>query len=235
MVVGASNRLPEDDALAALFDRFLLRVHCDNVGDERLGEVLSAGWKLGLDRSERESGIAVEDIRKLQAALGDVDLAPVRSAYIELVRRLRRAGIAVSDRRAVKLQRLIAASSLLCGRAAANRSDLWVLRYIWDTQEQQEVVATVVQEAIAQADDAEMAASHPMARGGEMPNAEELARELERLQQQLADTVSTAERAVLRDQLSLLAGRCAWVVDAQARTFLEAQTANMWKQLELAS
>jgi MoxR-like ATPase len=29
MVVGASNRLPEDDALNALFDRFLLRVRCD--------------------------------------------------------------------------------------------------------------------------------------------------------------------------------------------------------------
>src|SRR6185295_10036296 len=29
--VSASNHLPEDDALKALFDRFLLRVHCDNV------------------------------------------------------------------------------------------------------------------------------------------------------------------------------------------------------------
>src|SRR5881296_2044514 len=28
MVVGASNRLPEEDALAALFDRFLMRVQC---------------------------------------------------------------------------------------------------------------------------------------------------------------------------------------------------------------
>src|SRR5689334_482198 len=55
MVVAASNRLPEDDALAALFDRFLLRVHCDNAGDERLGEVLEAGWKLGLDRVERQT------------------------------------------------------------------------------------------------------------------------------------------------------------------------------------
>jgi MoxR-like ATPase len=234
MVVGASNRLPEDDALAALFDRFLLRVHCDNVGDERLGEVLEAGWKLGLDHIERLSGVSVEDIRRLHGALGEVDLAPMRSAYIELVHRLRRAGIAVSDRRAVKLQRLVAASSLLCGRAAANRSDLWVLRYIWDTQEQQEVVATVVQEAIAKADDAEMASSHPRARGGETPSAEELARELERLQQQLAGTLNPTERAVLRDQLGLLSGRCAWVVDMQARTFLEAQTASMWKQLELS-
>src|SRR5206468_11922127 len=31
MVVGASNRLPEEDALGALFDRFLMRVRCDNV------------------------------------------------------------------------------------------------------------------------------------------------------------------------------------------------------------
>src|SRR5687767_15678544 len=40
MVVGASNRLPEDDALRALFDRFLVRVPCENVGGDRLGEVL---------------------------------------------------------------------------------------------------------------------------------------------------------------------------------------------------
>src|SRR5499433_3574954 len=34
MVVGASNRLPEDEALGALFDRFLVRVRCDNVPTE---------------------------------------------------------------------------------------------------------------------------------------------------------------------------------------------------------
>src|ERR1700750_1894978 len=45
MFVGASNHLPEDDALQALFDRFLLRVHCDNVPGERLPDVLTAGWK----------------------------------------------------------------------------------------------------------------------------------------------------------------------------------------------
>src|SRR5437762_3362509 len=46
MFVGASNHLPEDDALHALFDRFLLRVQCDNVPAERLTEMLLAGWKL---------------------------------------------------------------------------------------------------------------------------------------------------------------------------------------------
>src|SRR3954470_5424445 len=36
MAVGASNRLPEDEALSALFDRFLLRVRVDNVPGDRL-------------------------------------------------------------------------------------------------------------------------------------------------------------------------------------------------------
>src|SRR5215213_2465968 len=45
-VFGASNRLPEDDALGALFDRFLLRVTCENVPAERLADVLRAGWDL---------------------------------------------------------------------------------------------------------------------------------------------------------------------------------------------
>src|SRR5690348_7865795 len=53
--VSASNHLPEDDALKALFDRFLLRVHCDNVADERLNDVLTAGWKLGQNTPQRSS------------------------------------------------------------------------------------------------------------------------------------------------------------------------------------
>jgi MoxR-like ATPase len=53
-VIGASNHLPEDEALGALFDRFLLRVRCDNVPDPRLEEVLRAGWRLDVEaRSAR--------------------------------------------------------------------------------------------------------------------------------------------------------------------------------------
>ena len=32
--------------------------------------------------------------------------------------------------------KLLAASALLCGRRIANASDLWVLRYVWDREEQ---------------------------------------------------------------------------------------------------
>src|SRR5580765_9061027 len=68
MFVGASNHLPEDDALNALFDRFLLRVHCENVPDERLGEVLTAGWKLASGPPPK-SAVRFEDVRAAQSAL----------------------------------------------------------------------------------------------------------------------------------------------------------------------
>ncbi len=111
MVVSASNRLPEDDALGALFDRFLLRVRCDNVAPERLADVLEAGWKLDLPRAETAAVFDIEDIRRLNRLLAEVELGTVRTAYVELVHRLRHAGIPISDRRAVKLQRLLGASA----------------------------------------------------------------------------------------------------------------------------
>ena len=119
MVVGASNRLPEDDALGALFDRFLLRVRCDNAPSERLQDLLTAGWKLDLRQHAPATAFRVDDVRRLNALLAKTDLNPLRQAYVELVHRLRHAGMVVSDRRAVKRQRLMAASALLCGRLAA--------------------------------------------------------------------------------------------------------------------
>src|SRR6476646_10354527 len=145
MVVGASNRLPEDDALAALFDRFLLRVRCDNVALEQLAEVLVAGWELDLGRHKVEAGVTVEEVRTLHGLLHESDLSGVRPRFVELVHRLRHAGIPISDRRAVKLQRRMASSALVCGRLRVELSDLWVLRYIWDTEEQIEALNSLGQ------------------------------------------------------------------------------------------
>ena len=63
MIVGASNHLPEDEALNALFDRFLLRVRCDYVDTHLLNNVLDAGWKL--EKKQLASDVATiryEDI-----------------------------------------------------------------------------------------------------------------------------------------------------------------------------
>lgn len=236
LVVSASNRLPDDEALGALFDRFLARVRCDNVASERLGEVLTAGWQLGRMNGARPLGPTMEEIRSLQRAVSEIDLEPVRAAYLETIHRLRQAGMSVSDRRAVRLQRLVAASALLCGRKQANRSDLWTLRYIWDTEEQREVIAAIVQAAVDKAEPAELAAGHPRAQADRQPNPEELAADLDRmLETAKRPDLSPAEKSTLQDQLNLLAGRCGWIVDPQARNFLHERVESLWQQLKISA
>jgi MoxR-like ATPase len=230
MVVGASNHLPDDDALSALFDRFLLRVNCQNVPTEMLPEVLSAGWKLDHQAESREGSMTVDDVRVLQSMIRDVDLSGIQSCYVELIHRLRHAGISVSDRRAVRLQKVIAASAVLCGRLNAVASDLWVLRYIWDSEEQQTVLESIVQDAITAAGES-ACNDHPRSAGTDQADAEQLSRDLTRLSDRISQPdLSEADKVYLRDQLGLLAGRCQWVADEQQRVHLEGQVAALWPQ-----
>jgi len=224
---GASNRLPEDDALGALFDRFLLRVVCENVPGDRLNDVLRAGWDLDRRPAPAEAPLDIEDVRRLNGQLGEVDLTDVRPKLGDLITRLRNAGIAVSDRRAVKLQRLVAASALLSGRRHGLTSDLWTLRHIWDTLEQREVLASLVADAVKQAP--ADPADHPRARSAEAPDPEELARDLEDLAGRLAAANGNEEdHAVLRDRLGLLSGRVQWVAHSQQRTYLVQKVEALW-------
>jgi MoxR-like ATPase len=229
MTVGASNRLPEEDSLNALFDRFMVRVPCDNVPTPRLGDVLDAGWQLdAAGGALPPPALSIEDVRRVHGSLHAVDVTAVRQPLIELVVRLRQAGIPISDRRAVKLQRLIAASALLSGRMSAMLSDLWVCRYIWDTVEQQEVLAAVVREVIARAPADRL--DHPRSRGEDAPDPESLARDLGDIAERLgAPDVPAEARANLRDRLGVLAARCQWVKNEQQRTALQERVEGLWK------
>jgi len=230
MFVGASNHLPEDDALHALFDRFLLRVHCDNVPGERLPDVLTAGWQLASGKTTR-SALHFDDLRAVQAALASVELGGVRQPFSELVHRIRHAGIPVSDRRAVKLQRVIAASALLSGRNEARLSDLWVVRHIWDTEEQQEVLASLVDQTIVKEQAA--AGDHIRARSIEGPDAESLARDLDAIAGSLKKSaLPDVEKAYLRDRLGVLEGRCQWVQDGAKREWLSKRIGELWPALK---
>jgi MoxR-like ATPase len=230
MFVGASNHLPEDDALNALFDRFLLRVHCDNVPGERLTDVLTAGWKLA-GGGTAKSALHFDDLRSTQSALANVELAAIRQPFSELVHRIRHAGIAVSDRRAVKLQRVIAASALLSGRSEARLSDLWVVRHIWDTEEQQEVLASLVDQAINKQSPA--TGDHPRARSADGPDTESLARDLDAINESLKNSaLPDVEKAYLRDRLGVLEGRCQWVKDTAKREWLVKRVSELWPGLK---
>src|SRR5262249_41236774 len=96
----ASNHLPEDEALRALFDRFLLRCHVENLRREAMPRLLVAGWALERTRSA-EVGVTSDDLRELAARVYEVDLSGIHSLYADVVSKVRDLGIAFSDRRAV--------------------------------------------------------------------------------------------------------------------------------------
>ena len=69
-----------------------------------------------------------------------IDLSRVWEAYAHLVRKVRLIGVALSDRKLVKAQKLIAAAALLRGAAAAGPEDLWPLTFLVQSKPQQEEV-----------------------------------------------------------------------------------------------
>ena len=194
-----------------------------------MGEVLRAGWLLDLGLHGSRPRMTVDDIRRLHALLPSVDVQAIQPDFVALVARTRSAGIPVSDRRAVKLQRLVAANALLCGRLDAHRSDLWVFRYIWDSEEQAEVLAAIVQEHLK--DPPDDVAVHPRARDGHAPDPEEIARDVDAILARIGQDISETERACLRDRLGLLAARAQWVPDEEQRQFLAGRIDETWQRL----
>ena len=230
MIIGASNHLPQEESLKALFDRFLIRVRCDNVDPNLLKNVLSAGWKLEQKKTTFDVEISTEEVEELQKEIANVDLQEIQSAYLELIQKLRNAGVEVSDRRAVKLQRLIAASALLCKRTKAIQSDMWVLRYIWDTEEQREVIASIVN-AVVEADEVKEQ-QHPRASINALPNADEIFEEVEKMKTQWAsDEITMAERTVIKDRLRYLNGRCEWIGNEEQRKYVQDKIDELWAEI----
>lgn len=231
MFVGASNQLPEEEALEALLDRFLIRVVCGNVSSEALEQVAKIGWK-------REQGkldtpvISSDDVRELQKACKQVDLDAVRADYLSAVLELRNAGIKVSDRKVVKLQNLIAASAVISGRTVAQLSDLWVLRYVWDTEDQIEILSGIIDKKL---EDLHEEGQHPQSKVGQKADPEQLAKELDEIQSKWENVeTSVEERLMLKENLKLIQGRADWLDDEGKRTFLKEKIDGIWKQMLVA-
>jgi len=228
MFVGASNQLPEEEALDALLDRFLVRVICGNVDSSMLEKVARVGWEReqGFSESPR---IASDDIRELQKLCKKVDLNNVLSEYLTVILELRSVGIKISDRKVVKLQNLIAASTVLSGRKVAQISDLWVLRYIWDTEDQIEILSGIIDKHLEELTEEKR---HPQSEIGLKANPELLAKELEELTTQWDNEETTnEERVKLKDNLKFIQTRVDWLDDVNKRQFLKEKIDGIWQRM----
>lgn len=153
--VGATNSLPDDPALAAFADRFLARLFVEPVADGRIEELLEAGWHVSDDVAAVEASL-VPALDRLAAAARRCDLTAAHPVIGAAVRRLRAAGVAVTDRRAVRAQRLVAAAATLDGRRRADAADLWVLPLIAPTADAQALARECLGDLIAEARNASL-------------------------------------------------------------------------------
>jgi MoxR-like ATPase len=159
----ASNEVPNDDNLAAMFDRFLVRVLSDNLDSYHFHELMKKGVSLELrkmtgrsflgpgDPQGRPTGelrpvISARELRLIQQNYDKFMAFPEEflTKYKGLVFQIRSEGISVSDRRAVKLLKLFAASAVFDGRTRVHDGDFFILRHIWNNLDQIELLEEIV-------------------------------------------------------------------------------------------
>jgi MoxR-like ATPase len=229
----ASNHLPEDEALAALFDRFLLRCRVEPLPRESMPRLLQAGWELERGQPQNNvpeaHAVTADDLRKLSRAIFEIELSRVSELYTDLVFKIRDLGIALSDRRAVKVLKLVSASAVLCGRKTAQGSDLWVFRYVWDRDEQIGPLEALIQEFLRNQPTEQ---AHRLAALPEKVDPELLATEMDEVERQLTEsTPSLAGLARLREQIVRLSDQAAWVVDSDIRRHLLDRSAEILEKI----
>jgi MoxR-like ATPase len=184
---GASNEVPQDETLTAIFDRFLLRIRSDNLDAYHFQDLLTKGLQ------NEVMGITDQPVQPLASAREIYDLHRVSaqrmqfseeffSQYKGLVFQIRAEGVTLSDRRVVKMLKLFAASAFLDGRTQPDASDFFVLKHTWNNEDQAailEAIVTPVLEAHYR--------DHPQARrvGSAGIGIEAIAAEIDRVRQVL--------------------------------------------------
>jgi MoxR-like ATPase len=220
--VGAANRLPEDEQLAAFADRFLVRAFVEPIGDSGLEDLLASGW--ALDAAGEGATATLSQLDQLGQAARRMELAPLRSTLAHAIRLLRGAGIELSDRRMVRSQRLIAGAAALAGRTTASEADLWPLIYALPTQQAQLLGRDVLRDLLAASESSALLAAAAEGSLGPRARAARLAREAEgvlgeavpaggagarrlRLESIARELDATFARAELPAELAALRGR----------------------------
>jgi MoxR-like ATPase len=149
---GASNEVPNDEDLMAVFDRFLLRVRSDNLDSYHFQDLLQKGLahevgKLSGQYDAMQPLLDAAALHDLQVQFAQRMRAfpeDFLSTYKGLVFQIRAEGVSMSDRRAIKLLKLFAASAMLDGRPAPDASDFFILRHIWNNLDQAEILEGIV-------------------------------------------------------------------------------------------
>ncbi len=138
----ASNELPEDDSLNALYDRLLFRHEVKPVHDQS-----NFLRMLKTQRPAKPTPVlSWDDVEQAKREAADVVITnDVYDAVAQLRRDLKTAGIEPTERRFVESMKVVKASAWLDGRDLADAEDLRLLRHcMWTDPSQASEVDKIV-------------------------------------------------------------------------------------------
>lgn len=147
-VVGASNELPREPELMALYDRFIVRLAVGRLNDDDLLRMLSSqATSAGLNSTELAAyQLTAADLETIKEAAMDVK---VPEEIDQLLVNLRTAcagqnpPIDISERRLLKMRELLKVAAVTAGREEVALVDTWVLRHCaWQAADQAGWVAS---------------------------------------------------------------------------------------------
>jgi len=139
-VIGASNELPEDGNLSALYDRFLFRQYVDPVsksGFKQLLTMQSIGDELSVEQ------LSCDELKYIQQHAKKVELSAEALQFLmELRKWCAENQIQVSDRRWRKIVGMLQVSAFTNSQSQVTIWDCWLVQHcIWEKPEQIELVA----------------------------------------------------------------------------------------------
>ncbi len=130
-LIGASNRVPDEAELEAVYDRFMLRQYTKPLPENKWSDLLEAGWRIEAGLIPRpEPVLNMDMLKRAHDMIFNVNLEPVKQKLLRVYAVLEERGIHLTDRRKTKALKIIAANALLEGRLTANERDLLVLRFV---------------------------------------------------------------------------------------------------------
>jgi MoxR-like ATPase len=134
---GASNELPEDDELLALYDRFLVRFVVGYISEDfRFLKMLQS------QEPTQRTTLSLDELQQMQTETKAMTIPPrVLQGMADIRRELQKKNIVASDRRYRQSLSLLQALTYLSGRTSVVESDLFFLEHVlWkDPGEQAEV------------------------------------------------------------------------------------------------
>ena len=199
--VGASNEVPEDPELQALYDRFALRIFIDYLNDDAsMLRAIQARW---LNNNGLAPVASMQDVRVLNEYALSLfkakikDLGEVYKLYhvnvVPLVKSLRSRGVLVSDRTIIeKLPKLYSAYLALYGVTIDNvmSAPYDLVRFLARTKEELRDIDKAIEEALGEV--AELAKKIEKAK--EMLRAKNLSGAKEALKEVLSYDISRIEK-----------------------------------------